>query len=183
VRQYFDTIVADYVIKAQEWQALASRRQLLAFLDSDPRAAPNGIQRNSHRSRIELRIETPFSPSKSSSGELRKEFVGGWCTFWIRPWTSGNMAGADTRETWLQRREIATAKWNRFKYQSERTPDQDEWMASRGAVLNPTPRGAPQNYVDGIDGEVEIIDLRGTHSMAKASGQVLVSRRSCNIQR
>jgi hypothetical protein len=38
VRQYFDTIIADYVIKAQEWQALASRSQLLAFLDSDPRA-------------------------------------------------------------------------------------------------------------------------------------------------
>ena len=38
VRQYFDTIVADYVIKAQEWQVLASRRQLSAFLDPDPRA-------------------------------------------------------------------------------------------------------------------------------------------------
>ena len=38
MRQYFDTIVADYVIKAQEWQALASRNQLLALLEPDPRA-------------------------------------------------------------------------------------------------------------------------------------------------
>jgi hypothetical protein len=38
VRQYFDPIVADYVTKAQEWQALASRSQLLTLLEPDPRA-------------------------------------------------------------------------------------------------------------------------------------------------
>ena len=39
VRQYFETIVAEYVIKAQELQALQARGHLLQLIETDPRAS------------------------------------------------------------------------------------------------------------------------------------------------
>lgn len=76
VRQYFDTIIADYVIKAQEWQALASRSQLLAFLDSDPRA-PQMVFNGTLTDLASSCASKLLSLRRRAQAESLEEFIGG----------------------------------------------------------------------------------------------------------